>query len=235
LTTDLGKLGFDDKAEEGDHENEYSGRATKLGSKISSRDHVQCKRFSCRSRILGSKRGWRTCSGLDDLAETIWSAVCHVGRNRISHADMFLLSALFRSPGSWIVRHRLPAVSRPRPFDVVGAQREMKVRSSVKVMCDGCSIVRRKGRLYVICTKDPKHKQVLYLAILTLEWSLILRTETGIDTSLGQFTITSPTSQIHIPPHFQPGCPRQLQNLPNPQALYESSFSTPYLEQQNPA
>ncbi len=36
----------------------------------------------------------------------------------------------------------------------------MKVRSSVKKFCDGCSVVRRKGRLYVICSKDPKHKQV---------------------------------------------------------------------------
>ncbi|EDR15583.1 uncharacterized protein LACBIDRAFT_243094 [Laccaria bicolor S238N-H82] len=37
----------------------------------------------------------------------------------------------------------------------------MKVRSSVKVMCDGCSVVRRKGRVYVVCSKNPKHKQVL--------------------------------------------------------------------------
>ncbi|MFB6212226.1 MAG: 50S ribosomal protein L36 [Candidatus Magasanikbacteria bacterium] len=34
----------------------------------------------------------------------------------------------------------------------------MKVRSSVKKICDDCKIVRRKGRLYVIC-KKPKHKQ----------------------------------------------------------------------------
>lgn len=39
----------------------------------------------------------------------------------------------------------------------------MKVRSSVKKFCDGCSVVRRKGRLYVICSKDPKHKQVCRL------------------------------------------------------------------------
>lgn len=39
-------------------------------------------------------------------------------------------------------------------------KRGMKVRSSVKKFCDGCSVVRRKGRLYVICSKDPKHKQV---------------------------------------------------------------------------
>lgn len=40
------------------------------------------------------------------------------------------------------------------------AIRGMKVRSSVKKFCDGCCVVRRKGRLYVICSKDPKHKQV---------------------------------------------------------------------------
>ena len=40
--------------------------------------------------------------------------------------------------------------------------RGMKVRSSVKVMCDGCSLVKRKGRLYVICSRNPKHKQVRF-------------------------------------------------------------------------
>ncbi|MFA6172011.1 MAG: 50S ribosomal protein L36 [Patescibacteria group bacterium] len=34
----------------------------------------------------------------------------------------------------------------------------MKVRSSVKVICKDCKIVRRKGRLWVTC-KNPKHKQ----------------------------------------------------------------------------
>ncbi|KAF9651866.1 hypothetical protein BDM02DRAFT_3162264 [Thelephora ganbajun] len=38
--------------------------------------------------------------------------------------------------------------------------RGMKVRSSVKIMCDGCSVVRRKGRVYILCSKNPKHKQV---------------------------------------------------------------------------
>lgn len=38
--------------------------------------------------------------------------------------------------------------------------RGMKVRSSVKRMCNYCAIVRRKGRLYVICKKNAKHKQV---------------------------------------------------------------------------
>lgn len=34
----------------------------------------------------------------------------------------------------------------------------MKVRASVKKMCENCKIVRRHGRIRVIC-KNPKHKQ----------------------------------------------------------------------------
>lgn len=40
--------------------------------------------------------------------------------------------------------------------------RGMKVRSSVKVMCSGCQVVKRKGRIYIICAKNPKHKQVRF-------------------------------------------------------------------------
>ncbi|MBD3238227.1 MAG: 50S ribosomal protein L36 [Candidatus Moranbacteria bacterium] len=35
----------------------------------------------------------------------------------------------------------------------------MKVRSSVKTICRDCKIVRRGKRVYVICKKNPKHKQ----------------------------------------------------------------------------
>jgi len=34
----------------------------------------------------------------------------------------------------------------------------MKVRSSVKRICNNCKIIRRKGTVRVIC-KNPKHKQ----------------------------------------------------------------------------
>ncbi len=34
----------------------------------------------------------------------------------------------------------------------------MKVSSSIRRRCENCKIVRRKGRVYVIC-KDPNHKQ----------------------------------------------------------------------------
>ncbi|KDN40696.1 hypothetical protein K437DRAFT_218026, partial [Tilletiaria anomala UBC 951] len=51
------------------------------------------------------------------------------------------------------------ASNLPTAAGATSAVRGMKVRSSVKKFCDGCSVVRRKGRLYVICSKDPKHKQ----------------------------------------------------------------------------
>jgi large subunit ribosomal protein L36 len=35
----------------------------------------------------------------------------------------------------------------------------MKVRASVKEICDKCKIIRREGRVRVICA-NPKHKQV---------------------------------------------------------------------------
>jgi len=37
--------------------------------------------------------------------------------------------------------------------------RGMKVRSSVKKLCEGCKSVRRKGYVYIICDRNPKHKQ----------------------------------------------------------------------------
>ena len=38
------------------------------------------------------------------------------------------------------------------------AERAMKVRASVKRICDKCKIVRRRGVVRVICT-NQKHKQ----------------------------------------------------------------------------
>ena len=34
----------------------------------------------------------------------------------------------------------------------------MKVRASVKTICEKCKIVRRKGKVMVLC-ENPKHKQ----------------------------------------------------------------------------
>ena len=35
---------------------------------------------------------------------------------------------------------------------------KMKVRASVKPMCDKCKVIKRHGRVMVIC-ENPKHKQ----------------------------------------------------------------------------
>jgi len=42
--------------------------------------------------------------------------------------------------------------------DLRKAVSSMKVRSSVKRICENCKIVRRAGKVYVICT-NPRHKQ----------------------------------------------------------------------------
>lgn len=34
----------------------------------------------------------------------------------------------------------------------------MKVQASVKPICDQCKVIKRKGKVLVIC-KNPKHKQ----------------------------------------------------------------------------
>lgn len=44
------------------------------------------------------------------------------------------------------------------PFRQVQEVINMKVRPSVKPMCEKCKIIKRKGRVMVIC-ENPKHKQ----------------------------------------------------------------------------
>lgn len=58
--------------------------------------------------------------------------------------------------------HQIP-ITLPLPGTIPSLVRSMKVRSSVKIMCDGCSVVRRKGRVYILCAKNPRHKQVSLL------------------------------------------------------------------------
>ena len=35
----------------------------------------------------------------------------------------------------------------------------MKVRSSVKPICEYCKVTRRRGVIRIICKRNPKHKQ----------------------------------------------------------------------------
>ncbi|MCX5755727.1 MAG: 50S ribosomal protein L36 [Gemmatimonadetes bacterium] len=35
----------------------------------------------------------------------------------------------------------------------------MKVRTSVKAICEHCKVVTRRGVVRIICSRNPKHKQ----------------------------------------------------------------------------
>ncbi|KAL8094629.1 hypothetical protein AgCh_036244 [Apium graveolens] len=58
----------------------------------------------------------------------------------------------------------------------------MKVRSSVKKMCEFCRTVKRRGRVYVLCTANPKHKQRQGMSTFAFEGPLppVSLTETFI-------------------------------------------------------
>jgi large subunit ribosomal protein L36 len=35
----------------------------------------------------------------------------------------------------------------------------VKVRASIRKICEHCKIVRRNGVMHIICKKNPRHKQ----------------------------------------------------------------------------
>jgi len=49
---------------------------------------------------------------------------------------------------------------RARPGAISERKRwSMKVRASVKPICEHCKVIRRRGVVRVICKKNPRHKQ----------------------------------------------------------------------------
>ena len=44
------------------------------------------------------------------------------------------------------------------PINILLGGEKMKVRPSVKKICDKCKVIKRKGVIRVIC-ENPKHKQ----------------------------------------------------------------------------
>lgn len=38
-------------------------------------------------------------------------------------------------------------------------RKTMKVRTSVKRICDKCKVIKRNGIVRIICSSNPKHKQ----------------------------------------------------------------------------
>ena len=61
-----------------------------------------------------------------------------------------------RATTTWHTSPVRPALSILQNVEQI---RGMKVRSSVKKLCDGCKSVKRKGYVYIVCSKNQKHKQ----------------------------------------------------------------------------
>ena len=92
---------------------------------------------------------------LEDV-EVVFSAVCSAA-DRGAERGTAVLPAVW-SLGCGVVSWR-PARERFRPCIRGLGSRVMKVQNSVKKRCRDCQIVRRKGRVYVICSVNPRHIQ----------------------------------------------------------------------------
>ena len=55
-------------------------------------------------------------------------------------------------------RHKSPSISKAERLNSSKEDFPMKVRPSVKPICEKCKIIKRKGHVMVIC-ENPKHKQ----------------------------------------------------------------------------
>ena len=69
-----------------------------------------------------------------------------------------LSNAMFRvelDNGHVIIAH---ISGRKNIFQIQINFRAMKVKASIKKRSEDCKIVKRKGRLYIICKKNPKFK-----------------------------------------------------------------------------
>ncbi|EXJ95940.1 hypothetical protein A1O1_01065 [Capronia coronata CBS 617.96] len=69
-------------------------------------------------------------------------------------------TSISRPAFSTLVRSSIkPQSSSPSSSLLTTQVRGMKTRSSVKRLCESCKAVRRKNRVFIICDKNPKHKQ----------------------------------------------------------------------------
>ena len=57
------------------------------------------------------------------------------------------------------LRVELLGVEKTRPLIQLKKEKFMQVRPSVKPMCDKCKVIKRNGKVMVICSKDKSHKQ----------------------------------------------------------------------------
>lgn len=100
------------------------------------------------------------------LSHSYVGSLISISLNQLVSMVLSLLrSAAARSihSGLWLTRSAVVATTTTEDtfsmFSVLGQIRGMKVRASIKKRCDGCSIVRRRGKRFVICSRDKRHKQ----------------------------------------------------------------------------
>jgi len=60
-----------------------------------------------------------------------------------------------KTPGLTLLRHSSVDIF----LSFSGNGIVMKVRSSVKPICEHCRVIRRSGVVRIICKKNPRHKQ----------------------------------------------------------------------------
>ena len=114
--------------------------------------------------VVVSKRGWGAKIGYFYgqlvLATSIFTTITVIMQRALLSTSRTLLSRARLTQSQAVPFYHHVSTTPPLPGITPLLSRSMKVRSSVKIMCDGCSVVRRKGRVYILCTKNPRHKQV---------------------------------------------------------------------------
>ena len=138
-TADLCELRLGHECDEREHEDEDGRRAAQRRGGVATVGHEE--------------RGPHVVSTAFTHRKKMFRALLATSRPFVS---------LLRSTTTATALARRSILSQPRQVAPAVLARGMKVRSSVKVMCDGCNIVRRKGRVYILCSKNPKHKQVSF-------------------------------------------------------------------------
>ena len=105
------------------------------------------------NRAARDVSGWPSSRDINILGPEAGESGCGSGARGRYDEDEFCESKAGRSGGSGIIAARSgPGKNRT----VVGEN--MKVRASVKKMCDKCKVINREGVVRVICV-NPKHKQ----------------------------------------------------------------------------
>jgi large subunit ribosomal protein L36 len=81
------------------------------------------------------------------------------GRNKLVGRDALLREAGPDGNAKVRVARSGRAIYISLLFRNFSAEEAMKVRASVKPLCEHCQVIRRAGVVRVICKKNPRHKQ----------------------------------------------------------------------------